>query len=102
MKNIIRKPTSCTSPPKCLHVRPWLNSWRVVAATSVSHATKSVSHRSVFGKCVTSSFAFTQTSTNAEQMNSADDTTNAGVQTNHKAGASQLNSRSGSNADLRQ
>src|SRR5262245_55855816 len=102
MKYISRKPISCTSPPKCLQVRPCADSCNIVTMNSVSQTSSTVSQRSAARNAVASSRRFDQNKTRATTIHAPDAKRNERVQQNPIFGSSQAKNESGSQKGLRQ
>src|SRR5262245_59982512 len=102
MKSISWKPTSRTSPPKCLQVSPCANSCSVITTSRLIHASTTDSQRRLLLNDRNRSCLLTHRSQSAAAIDSAESATKPAVQKQRIRGSSQVKNRSGSNRLLRQ
>src|ERR1041385_4762707 len=91
------KPVSCTSPPKCLQVRPWAPSWNETITQHTARISGIAETVKTRGNIWAMPDHWVMVTHTAARITAAEKTTNWGVKRNRSRRSSRVNDASGSN-----
>ena len=91
------KPVSCTSPPKCLQVRPWAPSWNETITQHTARISGIAEKVKTRGSICAIADHWVMVTHTAARITAAEKTTNWGVKRNRSRRSHRVNEASGSN-----